>query len=379
MSQTGSPSPANVQNFAGSTNNTYAGSRALLLKTYGGEVLKHFDEKFSLKDKIRTRTISGGKTAQFPAIGQASAEHFVPGQEIVGQSMVSAEKTISINDYIVSSVFIHNIDEMLTHFEFRSEYSKQMAQAIALTVERSLFQMAVRDARQGDVYVAAQLPGVGTIANNASGQGAGVAGMENAISKRLNGADTADIPSKLTDEAFHAAAYFDENDIPTEGRNLFVSPRTYYSLINQTDKTIINSDFSAGNGNFGEAVIYKVAGFNIIPTNHLAIDGTNAAGVGTNGRSGGADDNFGPDGRTPLGTPTNGFSSDYAIDARGTLGMFMHTEGMGMAKLQDLTTESEYSVAKQGNLLVAKLLCGISTLRPDCLYEVNNLADNAAF
>ena len=50
-----------------------------------------------------------------------------------------------------------------------------------------------------------------------------------------------------------------------------------------------------------------------------------------------------------------------------------------MAKLQYPTTEGGYAVAKQGNLLVANLLVGMATLRPDCLYEVNNLAAAAAF
>jgi hypothetical protein len=249
---------------------------------------------------------------------------------------------------------------MLTHFEFRGEYSKQMAQAIALTCERTLFQMAVRDARLGDQYNAGVEVGVGAITTAASGAGAGKVGMNNAITKRLNGAGTA---ASLIDEAFTAAAYFDENNLPLEGRSLYVSPRVYYDLINQTtDNRIINSDFSANGGDFANAVIYKIAGFDLVKTNHLAINGT-------------LNTNTGPDGRTPLNAPTNGFGQDYAVDASATLGLFMHTEGMGMVKLQDLTTESEYSVAKQGSLLVSKLLMGAGTLRPSAYYEVNNLTN----
>ena len=372
MAQTGTPSPAQVANFPasidGSANdNAYAGSRDLLLKQFSGEVLTHFDEMFALKDRIRVRTLNGGKSAQFPLLGQAAAEHFIPGQEIVGQPFASSEVTISVDDFIVSSVFLNNIDEMLTHFEFRGEYSKQMAQSIALTCERTLFQMAVRDARLGDQYNSGAEVGVGAITTAASGAGAGKVGMNNAITKRLNTAGTA---ASLIDEAFTAAAYFDENNLPLEGRSLYVSPRIYYDLINQTtDNRIINSDFSANGGDFANAVIYKIAGFDLVKTNHLAINGT-------------ANSNTGPDGRTPLNAPNaggsvpaNGFGQDYAVDASATLGLFMHTEGMGMVKLQDLTTESEYSVAKQGSLLVSKLLMGAGTLRPSAYYEVNNLAD----
>jgi hypothetical protein len=367
MAQTGTPSPAQVANFPasidGSANdNTYAGSRDLLLKQFSGEVLTHFDEMFSLKDRIRVRTLNGGKSAQFPLLGQAAAEHFTPGQEIVGQPFASSEVTLTIDDFIVSSVFLNNIDEMLTHFEFRGEYSKQMAQSIALTAERTLFQMAVRDSRLGDLYNTAQVVGEATPHTAASGAGAGKVGMNNAVTKRLGTAATA---ADLIDEAFVAAAYFDENNLPIEGRSLYVSPRVYYDLINQTtDTRIINSDFSANGGDYANAVIFKVAGFDIVKTNHLAINGT-------------LNTNTGPDGRTPLNAPANGFGQDYATDATSTLGMFMHTEGLGMVKLQDLTTESEYSVAKQGSLLVSKLLMGAGTLRPSALYEVNKLADAA--
>lgn len=359
MAQTGNPNPAQVATFGYSNgNHTYATSRDLLLKTFGGEVMTHYDEVFSLKDKIRVRTIAGGKTAQFPAIGQATAEHFIPGQQILGQAIDTAEKTISIDDLIVSSVFINNIDEMLGHFEFRGEYSKQLGQAIAKTCETKLFQMAVRDARLGDVFNAGNAVG-GTPDQAATGAGKGVVGMENAIQKRVG--TTATVADLVT-EAFKAAAYFDEHDFPMEGRFLYVSPSTYYELINQSDKTIINSDFSGGNGNYGEAVLHKVAGFDIVRTNNLVVDGT-------------ANTNTGPDGRTPLNAPSGGFGQDYATDASSVLGMFMHTAGLGMAKIQDLTTESEYYVDRQGSLLVSKLLMGAATLRPDALYLVDKVAD----
>lgn len=365
MAQSASYTPANVDTFAGSAGaHTYATSRDLLLKTFSGEMIKHFDEQFALKDRVRSITLNGGITAQFPAIGRAAAESFVPGNTIVGQEIDTAEKTVTLDDQIISSVWIHNLDQMLTHFEFRGEYSRQMASALALTMERKLFQLAVGAARLGDTYNAADTVGVTdpsgfSTARKATGIGAGLVGMNNAVEKRVGTSATA---ANLVDEAFEAAAYFDSEDLPMEGRSLYVSPSTYYALINQSDKTIINSDFSAGNGNFGEAVLYKVAGFNIIKTNHLSIDGT-------------ANSNTGPDSRTPLNKPTGGFGKDYAVNALDTLGLFMHTSGLGLVKAQDMVTETEYSVPKQGNLVVSKMLYGSDVLMPSALYEVRKAAD----
>lgn len=356
--------PANIQTFAGSgtpNNGTYANSRDLLLKTFSGEMIKHFDEKFALKNGVRSITLNGGISAQFPAIGRASADTFIPGQEIVGQQIDTAEKVVTIDDTIISSVWINNIDQMLTHFEFRGEYSRQMASAMALTMERKLFQRAVGVARLGDDYNAAMVPGVDTPYAAASGKGAGLVGMNNAVTKRL-GASAG--PAELINAAFEAAAYFDSEDIPYEDRALYVTPSTYYALINSNDTTVtklLDRDFS-NNGDFAGAQLYQVAGFNLIKTNHMAINGT-------------LNSNTGPDSRTPLNAPTGGFGDNYAINATDTLGMFMHSSAIGMIKAQDMVTETEYSVAKQGTLLASKMLFGSDVLRPSALYEVRKVAD----
>ena len=57
MAQTNSYTPAKVNTFAGSgapNNGTYGNSRDLLLKAFSGEMIKHFDEKFALKNGVRS-------------------------------------------------------------------------------------------------------------------------------------------------------------------------------------------------------------------------------------------------------------------------------------------------------------------------------------
>jgi len=230
-------------------------------------------------------------------------------------------------------------------------------------MERKLFQRAVGVARLGDDYNAAMVPGVDTPYAAASGKGAGLVGMNNAVTKRL-GASAG--PAELINAAFEAAAYFDSEDIPYEDRALYVTPSTYYALINSNDTTVtklLDRDFS-NNGDFAGAQLYQVAGFNLIKTNHMAINGT-------------LNSNTGPDSRTPLNAPTGGFGDNYAINATDTLGMFMHSSAIGMIKAQDMVTETEYSVAKQGTLLASKMLFGSDVLRPSALYEVRKVADGA--
>jgi len=88
-----------------------ADKSALFLKVWSGEVLATFMRENKMLGMTQVRTISSGKSAQFPVIGTTSASYHTPGNEIVGSSINHSEKTINIDDLLVSSAFLANIDE----------------------------------------------------------------------------------------------------------------------------------------------------------------------------------------------------------------------------------------------------------------------------
>ena len=55
--------------------NNAGDAKALFLKVFSGEVLTAFAEKNIMADKVMTRTISSGKSAQFPLTGKIGAEY----------------------------------------------------------------------------------------------------------------------------------------------------------------------------------------------------------------------------------------------------------------------------------------------------------------
>ena len=59
-----------------------AGNEDLFLKVFSGEVLTTFEENNVMLPLTRVRTISSGKTAQFPVTGVASAVYHTPGDSI---------------------------------------------------------------------------------------------------------------------------------------------------------------------------------------------------------------------------------------------------------------------------------------------------------
>jgi hypothetical protein len=297
-------------------------TRALFLKIFSGEVLTTFNTKTVMQDKVRVRNITSGKSAQFPAIGRTSASYHQPGAEILGSVIQQDEKVITIDDLLLSSTFIARIDEAMSHFDVRSEYSRQMGDALAQTYDRNLFSLAVKAARD----------------TGAGGIGVGAVGQGNAVSATLGATPTvADIINAI----YTAARILDDKNVPDNERYVFVSPETYWGIV--TNDKILNRDFNTGNGTYSDGTVINVAGMKIIKTNNLAVNHT---------------------------TGTVDYSSKYGVDATKTLALVMHPQAMGTVKLLDLASEMEYDMRRQGTLMVSKMAVGHGILRPECIYEI---------
>ena len=84
---------------------------ALFLKVFSGEVLTAFERASVTQGAEMVRSISNGKSASFPVMGRIAAAYHTPGAEIVGTDVNHNEKVITINDLLVSSAFLSNIEE----------------------------------------------------------------------------------------------------------------------------------------------------------------------------------------------------------------------------------------------------------------------------
>ena len=298
-------------------------ARALFLKIFSGEVLTTFNTNTVMASKVRVRNITSGKSAQFPAIGRTTAAYHTPGAEILGSVIQQDEKVITIDDLLLASSFISKIDEAISHFEVRSEYSRQMGDALAQTYDRNLFSLAVKAARD----------------TGAGGIGVGAVGQGNAVSATLGATPTvADIIAAV----YTAAKVLDEKNVPDNERYVFVSPETYWGIV--TNDKILNRDFNGDrNGVYSDGTVINVAGMKIVKSNNLAVNHT---------------------------TGTVDYSSKYGVDATKTLALVLHPQAMGTVKLMDLSSEMEYDIRRQGTLMVSKMAVGHGILRPECIYEI---------
>ena len=124
--------------------------RGLYLKLFSGEMFKGFQRNTIARDLIMKRTLKNGKSLQFIYTGRTTAEYHVPGNNILGNSDGAppiAEKTITVDDLLISSAFVYELDETLAHYELRGEISKKIGYALAEKYDRLIFRAITRGAR----------------------------------------------------------------------------------------------------------------------------------------------------------------------------------------------------------------------------------------
>jgi hypothetical protein len=309
---------------------------ALFLKVFAGEVLTAFEEKNVALNYTTVKSISSGKSAQFPYFGKTTAAYHTPGNEILGLGDIKqAEQVISIQDLLISHQFIANIDEAKSHYDARSIYATEMGRALAVQMDKHIFQVALQAARSAAV-VTGQSNGGTIIYENSTGAPAS-ADFEN------NGAH-------LAAAFFMAAEELDEKDCPEDGRVAFVRPAQYYKLVQSLDN--INKDWG-GAGAYSDGKIVRIAGIEIVKTNHLpSTNVSTGVGIGS----------------------INGSTGALGGDFSNVVGLVMQKTAVGTLKLLDLGMESEYQISRQGTLMVAKYAVGHGVLRPDAAVEIRAAA-----
>ena len=137
---------ANIQRAGVNNAATGAGSaRALFLKLYAGEVLTAFQSRNIMMPLHRVRTISKGKSAQFPMTGRyRDASYHTPGTELVPTKAKQGERIVTIDDLLVNAQFVPNIDEAMSHYDIRSIYTQEAGFGLAKVADENILRMAIK-------------------------------------------------------------------------------------------------------------------------------------------------------------------------------------------------------------------------------------------
>lgn len=374
---------------------------ALFLKKFAGEVLTSFTTANVMKDLHTIRTISNGKSAQFPVTGIASAKYHTPGQRITDadnsyQSQIKAnEVVVNIDGLLLATTFISNIDEAMNHYDVRSIYSTELGRALAQRFDKQVMQAGILGASGAANVTGTALPTAtlttstttATVSSTAHGLAIGdkvfiqVTTGTDADKRIVNGtfvvatvanANTFTFTLAATPSAAYSSAsisgfrsfsagsrFVDTTANLNDGAKLVSA---IYSAAQNFDENNVPSEDRVAVvrpadyysivqkladpskpspvGSFVTGDIAQVAGIRIVKSNNL------------------------PNG---VITSESGQNNTYAGDFTGVRSFVFQKGGLATVKLMDLAVESEYEIELQGTIMVSKYAMGHKALRPEAL------------
>lgn len=293
---------------------TRALDRAIFLEVFAGMVLEAFDTKQVAVDKHLVRTISHGKSAQFPLTWKGSAAFHTPGAELDPGVILHDQRILTIENLLVSSVFVDKLDDAMNHYEIRKEYAHQLGEALANIYDTNVFRAVAQGADASHPFD-----------SNFDGTELGAADLDSAAGAK--------------GVVYDGAQTLDENDVPEGDRYLACLPSMWYVLLE--DGEFIDRDF-AGEGSKARATIPFASDLQVLKTNNIpTIDDTATANVAV------------------------ALQSDYLT----TRGVIWQKGAIGTVKLLDLSVEDEYSVRHKGTLLTADYAIATDFLRTEaCIW-----------
>jgi len=363
MTQQSSINPAAVT-MPGASNSA-GDRRALYLKLFSGEMFKGFQNNAIARDLVQKRTLKNGKSLQFIYTGRTTAEYHTPGNSILGNSDGAppvAEKTITCDDLLVSSAFVYKLDEVLSHYDLRSEISRKIGYALAEKYDRLIFRAIARGARQVHPVTKANFVEPG--------------GTQIRVGTTTNQSDAFSATALVT--AFYdAAAALDEKGVSMDGRVGVLNPRQYYALIQAIGSNgLINRDEQGDALQNGNGII-EIAGIKIYKSMNIPFLGKYGTAYG---------------GTTGVTSPTNtgsfispsieaatandtGIKNEYggAAAFNTSCGLIFQREAAGCVEAigpQVQVTSGDVSVIYQGDVILGRLAMGADYLNPAAAVEL---------
>lgn len=295
-----------------------AGDRlALFLKVFSGEVMTAFEQATVTTTRHIVRSISSGKSAQFPVMGRAKAKYLTPGNSLDDQreAIPHNEKVIVIDGLLTADCLITDLDDAMNHYDARAEYSRQLGESLAIAADGAVLAEAVAVSQLTE-----NLPGLGAGGTIALATSTSIVGASETVGKEILTALAA------------ARMRLTKNRVPNADRYFFCTPEAYASILAALMPQAANYqaiiDPTTG-------TLRNVHGFEIIETPHFEVGGA------------------------------EGKHAFPAALAGKVAGVVMHRSAVGTVKLKDLALERARRAEYQADQIIAKYAMGHGGLRPE--------------
>ena len=343
--------------------------RALYLKLFSGEMFKGFQNNTIARDLVMKRTLKNGKSMQFIYTGRTKSEFHTPGNSILGDSNNAppvAEKTITVDDLLISSAFVYELDEVLSHYDLRSEISRKIGYALAEKYDRLIFRAIARGARAASPITKAGYvePGGTQIRVGTNNQ-----------------ASDAYVPASLINAFYDAAAAMDEKGVSSEGRVGVLNPRQYYELIQAVGSNgLVNRDVQGSALQSGNGII-EIAGIKIYKSMNIPFFSSYGTKYGTASATNpgvtdpGNTGSFVAEAVEDAANDVTGINNEYGEETEfaNSCGLIFQREAAGCVEAiapQVQVTSGDVSVIYQGDVILGRLAMGADYLNPAAAVEL---------
>ena len=308
----------NVVNI-GNNSNTPRGKpteMANALEVYYGQVLTAFERKNVFLDLVTVKTLQNGSSTSIPVIGQGAETDIkthVPGTDLTMASIPVKERIINIDALEYFALAVDKFEEKILHFETRGELAKQAGEALSVKIDKKVATTILLASQTSGTIGGSVVQADGTEVNNDT--------IDLGATPKAKG-------NALIEAVFALSAEMEKKNVTGE-KMLVVSP-TEYSYLAQSDG--VNKEITSGdNGGINKGTIMEVAGIKIYKSNHLPT--------------------------TPV---------DVAGTNKKLKALLFTSEAVGVVKMMDLTSESNYLPLQLATLLTTYYSYGMGVLKPAC-------------
>lgn len=298
---------------------------AQFLKVFAGEILVAYERSTKTGGRHITRNITSGKSAVFPILGRADCAYLSPGNSLDDQrkNINGNELTILIDGLLTSSQMLSDIEDTMSHFEVRGEYSTQMGEALAVACDGAVLAEIAKMAKSN----LANLDELG----------------KPSIIAKTAPASTPVISATLgqlyMDGIMEAKIKLDDNYTPATERYAYVTSDVIMALLNA--KVISSRDYS-DSGSITEGTATRLAGFELVQVTGMTNGGANAKDI------------------------LQGDGHVFPADLKATCKIICcHRTSVGTLNLKSVSFETARRIEYQADMIVAKLATGHKGLRPE--------------
>lgn len=301
---------------------------ALALKMFAGETLTAFERTSVTQGKFLQRSISSGKSAQFPVFGRTKAHYLQAGQSLddLRENMKQSERTIVLDGLLTADCLIFDLDTFIAHYDFRSPYAAELGNALAISHDASVLAEVAKEALNTKENVEGNGKGGVLKATIDSG----VAGLNKQTGLAIY------------DVLLQAKTAMANNYVPAADRYAFLDPEYHSALASALE--FLNRDYGA-NGTLLEGNVMRLAGFDIIECPHLTRGGDDPTNV--------------------IQGEGHKFPAEYA-DKHPIL--ICHNTSVGVLRWKEMGMERGRRIEYQGDQFIAKMAEGIGGLRPESTF-----------